>query len=241
MYLCPQSPNARKGKRCLKLNKDERCGEYTMSVKAKIITLITVLVVCLGMIVYGTILEENSILDIMPRKEAYNIADEVDTFTAKIPDIDEIWQMQDKEDFISTMSQYIAQKCNYGDNMENLNEKERVFYITQVLEMEVNNGGFPQFFFNSSGMFANELVASFEAIGAKKTSEICKKAISIYGNEVPMDREKREELLTSDDEEEDEKIEALLNECDDEFFEYEDDLLELNYQFILKNKDSFSK
>ncbi len=56
-----------------------------------------------------------------------------------------------------------------------------------------------------------------------------------------MDREKREELLTSDDEEEDEKIEALLNECDDEFFEYEDDLLELNYQFILKNKDSFSK
>ena len=238
-----------------------------MSVKAKIITLITVLVVCLGMIVYGTILEENSILDIMPRlvlmilsaivviiriisndskkqgvnKEVYNIADEVDTFTAKIPDIDEIWQMQDKEDFVSTMSQYIAQKCNYGDNMENLNEKERVFYITQALEMEVNNGGFLQFFFNSSGMFANELVASFEAIGAKKTSEICKKAISIYGNEVPMDREKREELLTSDDEEEDEKIEALLNECDDEFFEYEDDLLELNYQFILKNKDSFSK
>lgn len=235
-----------------------------MSVKAKIITLIAILMVCLGMIVYGTILEENSILEIMPRlilmvlsavvvairiisndpkKQAVNndIAGKADISTIKIPSIDEIWQIQDETDFTVAMSQYIAQKCSYGDNMENLNDKERVFYITQSLEMEVNNGGFAQFFFNSSGMFANELVAAFEAIGAKKTSEICKKAISIYGDEVPTDRDKREELLTSDNEEEDEKIEALLNKCDDEFFEYEENLPELNYQFILKNKDAFSK
>ena len=38
-----------------------------MSAKTKIITLIAVLIVCLGMIVYGTISEENSIMDIMPR------------------------------------------------------------------------------------------------------------------------------------------------------------------------------
>ena len=38
-----------------------------MSSKTKIITLIAVLIVCLGMIVYGTISEGNSIMDIMPR------------------------------------------------------------------------------------------------------------------------------------------------------------------------------
>lgn len=38
-----------------------------MSAKTKIITLIAILIVCLGMIVYGTISEGNSIMDIMPR------------------------------------------------------------------------------------------------------------------------------------------------------------------------------
>ena len=153
--------------------------------------------------------------------------------------IDDIWKIEGKENFIVAMSQYIAEKCAYGDNIEILNEEQRVFYVTQALEMEVNNGGFSQFFFNSSGMFANELIASFEKIGAIKTAEICKKAISIYGDRVPTDRDEREDILTPDDEKKEERIEELLNECDDAFFEYEDDLVELNYQFILNNKESF--
>lgn len=153
----------------------------------------------------------------------------------------DIWAIEEKENFIVEMSQYIAEKCEYGDNMGNLNEEQRVFYITQALEMEVNNGGFSQFFFNSDGCFGNELVSSFEKIGAMKTAEICKKAISIYGDKVPTDRDEREAVLTPDDEKEEERIEEILNECDDAFFEYEDNLLELNYQFIINNKESFLK
>ncbi|MBO5408148.1 MAG: DUF4375 domain-containing protein [Clostridia bacterium] len=153
----------------------------------------------------------------------------------------DIWTIEEKENFIVEMSQYIAEKCEYGDNMGNLNEEQRVFYITQALEMEVNNGGFSQFFFNSDGCFGNEIVSSFEKIGAMKTAEICKKAISIYGDKVPTDRDEREDVLTPDDEKEEERIEEILNECDDAFFEYEDDLLELNYQFIINNKESFLK
>ena len=166
---------------------------------------------------------------------------EIDTSIMEIKNIDDIWKIEEKENFIVAMSQYIADKCEYGDDMDSLNEKQRVFYITQALEMEVNNGGFSQFFFNSDGCFGNELVASFEKIGAMKTAEICKKAISIYGDSVPTDRDERETVLTPDDEKEEEKIEEILNECDDAFFEYEDDLLELNYQFIINNKESFLK
>lgn len=155
--------------------------------------------------------------------------------------VNEIWKVEDKEEFVIEMDQYIAEKCEYGDNMETLNEEQRVFYITQALEMEVNNGGFSQFFFNYSGMFANEIVSAFEKIGAMKTAEICKKAISIYGESVPTDRDEREAVITPDDEKEEEKIEEILNECDDAFFEYADDLLELNYQFIINNKESFLK
>ena len=155
--------------------------------------------------------------------------------------VNEIWKIEDKEEFVIEMDQYIAEKCNYGDKIENLNEEQRVFYITQSLEMEVNNGGFSQYFFNSSGNFGNEIVASFEKIGAIKTAEICKKAISIFPNDVPTDWGKRQEFLTPDDEKDEERIEEFFNKCDDAFFEYEDDLSELNYQFIINNKESFLK
>ena len=149
--------------------------------------------------------------------------------------------MENKNEFVINMYLYIAEKCEYGDAMDSLNEKQRVFYITQALEMEVNNGGFSQFFFNSDGCFANELVSAFEKIGATKTAEICKKAISIYNDSVPTDRDEREAILTPDDEKDEERIEEILNECDDAFFEYEEDLEELNYQFIINNKESFLK
>ncbi|MBE6688904.1 MAG: DUF4375 domain-containing protein [Ruminococcaceae bacterium] len=176
-------------------------------------------------------------------KQKINISDDVkiDTSMFEAKSIDEIWEIEEKENFVVEMDKYIAEKCEYGDNMETLNGEQKVFYITQSLEMEVNNGGFAQFFFNSSGMFGNELVSSFEKIGAMKTAEICKKAISIYGDKVPADRDEREEILTTDDETEEERIEAILNECDDAFFEYEDDLVELNYQFIINHKESFLK
>ena len=152
-----------------------------------------------------------------------------------------IAKIEEKENFVVEMDKYIAEKCEYGDSMETLNAEQRILYITQALEMEVNNGGFAQFFFNSDGCLGNEIVSSFEKIGAMKTAEICKKAISIYGDKVPNDRDEREEILTPDDEKEEERIEAILNECDDAFFEYEEDLVELNYQFIINHKESFLK
>lgn len=166
---------------------------------------------------------------------------EIDTSIMETKNIDDIWKMENKNEFVINMYLYIAEKCEYGDAMDSLNEKQRVFYITQALEMEVNNGGFSQFFFNSDGCFANELVSAFEKIGATKTAEICKKAISIYNDSVPTDRDEREAILTPDDEKDEERIEEILNECDDAFFEYEEDLEELNYQFIINNKESFLK
>ena len=48
-----------------------------------------------------------------------------------------------------------------------------------------------------------------------------------------------QEVLNTDDEEIEEKNSQLLSECDMEFYEYEEDLEDLNYQFIIKNKESF--
>lgn len=120
--------------------------------------------------------------------------------------------------------------------MSALSDAERVFYITQILEMEVNNGGFSQFFDNSSGDFSNELVDAFTTIGANKTAAICQKAIDAFGRDIPVDRDERQEML---DELESEEFEEALGECDDAFFAYEDDLNKLNYNFVMKNKEQF--
>ena len=151
-----------------------------------------------------------------------------------------ILQMDDStfesDDIIYNMNNNIFQKCNYGNDMTQLNEFERVFFVTQTLEMEVNNGGFSQFFFNSSGDFSNELVNTFTKIGALKTAETCKKALSIFPDKIPTDRMERQDLLDNMDWD---KIDIVLAKCDEEFFKYEDNLEELNIAYITKYREFF--
>ena len=150
--------------------------------------------------------------------------------------LEEIWKIEDMNDFICAMDDYIQKKCKYGDNISALNEYERVFFVTQQLEMEVNNGGFSQFFYNFSGDFAHELVHAFTEIGAKKTVEICKKSLGVFPQDLPVDVDERQEML---EEMESDEIEEIFNACDDEFYEYEDDLNTLNYNYIMKHKEFF--
>lgn len=151
--------------------------------------------------------------------------------------MEHIWKLNDANDFVIAMTEHLVKKTNYGDDMSLLSDAERIFYITQTLEMEVNNGGFSQFFYNSSGDFSNELVSAFTAIGADVTAAICQKAIAVFGCEIPVDRSEREEML---DNLEGEEIDEILEECDDAFYDYEDNLNELNYRFVMKHKESFT-
>ena len=152
-------------------------------------------------------------------------------------DMEHIWALTDTNDFVVAMTEYLDNKTKYGEDMSVLSKEERIFYITQTLEMEVNNGGFSQFFYNSSGDFSNELVGAFTAIGANATADICQKAILAFGRDIPVDRNEREEML---DELENDEIDEILEECDSAFCDYEDDLNQLNYDFVMKNKESFT-
>lgn len=151
--------------------------------------------------------------------------------------MEHIWKITDTNDFVVALVEHLDEKTNYGENMTVLSKPERVFYIAQSLEMEVNNGGFDQFFYNSSGNFSNELVSVFSEIGAKTTAAICQKAISAFGRDIPVDRNERQEMM---DELESDEIDEILDECDSAFYDYEDDLNALNYEYVMKNKEYFS-
>jgi hypothetical protein len=149
-------------------------------------------------------------------------------------DFDDIWKIEDVNNFLVALNGWLCKKCNYGEEINKLSYAERIFYLNTQLEQEVNNGGFEQFFFNSSGDFANETLESLYAIGADETAKIYKKVLNAFDCEIPKNRDEREYLIT-------ESVGVVLSKCDEEFYEYPDNLNELNNQFIIKNKDQFTR
>jgi hypothetical protein len=62
-----------------------------------------------------------------------------------------------------------------------LTDEERVVLAVEALEREVNNGGYEQFFTNSSREFTATIVESLQRIGCRKTAGITRRAIKALG------------------------------------------------------------
>lgn len=147
-----------------------------------------------------------------------------------------IWEIENPTQFVIEMDKLISEKCVFGEKMEALNKDERLFYISQEVEREVNNGGFDQFFFNSSGNFSNEIVEVFKTIGTGARSEICQRAVDVFGATVPVDSFERQDLMEELDED---KRYEIWSDCDSDYYACEDDLDSLIYSFIIEHKASF--
>mgnify|MGYP003396363757 CR=1 FL=1 len=75
---------------------------------------------------------------------------------------------------------------------------EQIVYCVWWLEAEVNNGGFHQFFLNSTGDLHEETVAALGAIGAEKTRTLLQRAAhEAFGMTVPTNRDERMAVLES--------------------------------------------
>lgn len=124
--------------------------------------------------------------------------------------------------------------CGYP--FDELTEPQKNFFFIQELEREVNNGGFNQYFYNLSGDYAMYTVGALKAIGANHTWPILQEAIDQFpGGNVPEDRDRRQAVL--------EEIEDSANEIWDtleqKFFQYQDNLNQLNIDYIKKNSSAF--
>jgi len=113
-----------------------------------------------------------------------------------------------------------------------LNHHELVLMSIWQLEAEVNNGGFNQYYWNSAGDLAQDVVGFLKEIGASETASIAEAANSNFPNSSPpKDREERQDQL----EELENKGILKLDSLDEEFYEYPCDLTELMYQYKVKN------
>jgi hypothetical protein len=86
---------------------------------------------------------------------------------------------------IARIGEIIGKKIEEKDNFDKLNEFEKTFILIDVLENNVTDGGFIQFFFSSSGQFTHEIFHAYMAIKAEKTIDILTKAIHLFP-EIPV-------------------------------------------------------
>lgn len=149
----------------------------------------------------------------------------------RIENLDSLLSQEDTTSSIIEIDDFIC-----GLSFDEMTASQRVFHYIQELEREVNSGGFNQYFINSSGDYAMYAVDALKKVGALKTAAIVQSAIDQFpGSNVPEDRDERIEMV--------EKIEGVAtpiwNELDQKFSLYEDDLNELNIEFIRKNRNEF--
>ena len=147
-----------------------------------------------------------------------------------------LWEETDGNRFVTALSARVAEKCAYGDDLAALSPVERVFYLTQTCEEEVNNGGFDQLFYNA-GFDLRELPEAFRAIGAPRTGDICARALAALGGEVPEDLEARREVLAS---REGAELTETLRACDEAFLRYEEDLEARNAAYVRAHREDFT-
>jgi hypothetical protein len=122
----------------------------------------------------------------------------------------------------SGINQEMLEKVNseWYDYVMALPENYKITYLAVILNDQVYNGGFHQYFYNGYGQFASETIDVLQKIGAPKKAGLLKQAIdAVNVNQYPDDlfREKilKRELENLWDEEGMDVLDKLDNLYDD--------------------------
>lgn len=118
------------------------------------------------------------------------------------------------------------------------NEPRKTIYMIWQLEAEVNNGGYNQFYFNSSGQYYNYIPTALKVVGAVKFADLTKKANETYSKENKKITEHQDGTMEGFSKSYDDNP---LNDFDDKFYELykEENLHQLQTDYIRKHKIDF--
>ena len=122
-------------------------------------------------------------------------------------------------------------------HIERLSHPSKIIYLAETCDGEIHNGGFDQFFWNSSGDFTIETIEALKELGAINSVQLFKNAISWFPNSLPSaDRETRWKQLKVF--EESTAYGKLLDTLDKEFYKYEDNIMALIDEYIKVHAES---
>lgn len=118
------------------------------------------------------------------------------------------------------------------------NNSRQAIYMIWMLEAEVNNGGYNQFYFNPSGQFYNHLPEALELVGANKFADLTKRANDTFEKENPKITQYQDGTLEGFSKSYDDNP---LNKFDDEFYDLykTENLQQIQVDFIRRHKTDF--
>ena len=79
----------------------------------------------------------------------------------------------------------------YLEQLKNVAEPHAMLYAANWCQIEVCNGGFYQFFHNSTGILAPEAVGGFKLIGVPRAANVVMMAMRMLGRAYPRARRRR--------------------------------------------------
>ena len=95
-----------------------------------------------------------------------------------------------------------------------ISEEERIVLAVEGLEREVNNGGYSQFFLNSSNEYVDVIESALRAIGCPETADITRDAVAALHLAGRPTAAAAEQAVMADDP----AITAALSACDDRYY-----------------------
>ena len=134
---------------------------------------------------------------------------------------------------IIRIGEIIGKKITERDVFTDLNDYEKTFIYIDIFENHTTNGGFEEFFWNSSGQFSHEILEAYEAIGATKTATLIYNAFTAFGEiPIPKDNAFRKKILI------DLKSEAW-DVLDQAFYKSKENIVPLILSFVARNSAYF--
>lgn len=145
------------------------------------------------------------------------------------------FSQEEKNGFLIVTSQR-ADLGFWAVDLRELSRPRQVFRLVWELEAEVNNGGFHQYAHNGSGEGAPLCVGALQEIGASVTAGIVQRALEAIDAGIQWaDWDARQESVAKLDE----TVLVKLDELDQAFFRYEDNLTDLLFAYVLRNIGDF--
>lgn len=113
---------------------------------------------------------------------------------------------------------YLAAQIQSMDaaQIDGLPKPMKQIFVVSLFNDEMLNGGVHQFFFNSSGQYAPDVVDALREIGLSKHADVVQRGIDMFGKPYQTDTPQRRQLhFAKDWSDWDEKLSSLTNDVDD--------------------------
>jgi len=136
---------------------------------------------------------------------------------AKNQDFEGLFNLKDNDDFNIALFEILANKCDY--NPSKLNSIQRNLFICMLLENSSQSDMILNFLQEDYPEYKIEVISALNEIGATKSAEIIKKAITL----IPKDNTWFYDAV-------DENSKETMNKLDSEFSNYPDGKLNILYR-----------